>query len=38
MIKLADEKDIFGIYSCIKDAKKMLKESGGFIESSLFNA
>ena len=28
MIKLADEKDIFGIYSCIKDAKKMLKESG----------
>lgn len=28
MIKLADEKDIFGIYSCIKDAKKTLKESG----------
>ncbi len=28
MIKLADEKDIFGIYACIKDAKKMLKESG----------
>ena len=28
MIKLADEKDIFGIYSCIKDAKKLLKESG----------
>lgn len=28
MIKLADEKDIFGIYGCIKDAKKLLKESG----------
>lgn len=28
MIKLADEKDIFGIYSCIKDAKKLLKENG----------
>lgn len=28
MIKQANEKDIFGIYTCIKDAKKMLKESG----------
>lgn len=28
MIKIANEKDLFGIYTCIKDAKKMLKESG----------
>ena len=28
MIKLANEKDIYGIYGIIKDAKKLLKESG----------
>ncbi len=28
MIKLANEKDVFGIYSCIKDAKRVLKEKG----------
>ena len=28
MIKLANEKDIYGIYGIIKDAKKLLKENG----------
>lgn len=28
MIKLANEKDIYGIYGIIKDAKKLLKDSG----------